>query len=158
MGEEHHGGQQDSALRVLCLLCLLFVCPVNCTSSSGHPQDALSLDRAPTAVSCPFPLRCKHCCSLPRAQSRTLNLILPGVTRTAGPGWKKHTAPLPAPRLAHCLFPWPPLQPPHALSQQCHSSDWSAIVVMIWNLFLIFISWLYMDLHYLWYLILYSCR
>lgn len=35
--------QQGDALRVMCLLFLLFVCPTNCTSNSGPLQDALSL-------------------------------------------------------------------------------------------------------------------
>lgn len=64
---------------------LLFVCPANHISNSGHPQDALSLGKIFTAVSCLFPTRYKKFGSLPGVQSRTQRLILPGVTRALGP-------------------------------------------------------------------------
>lgn len=60
LGEGHHGRQRGTVLRVTCLLCFAVGMSVNHISNSGHPQDALSLGKVSTAVSCPFPPRYKQ--------------------------------------------------------------------------------------------------
>ena len=72
----------------------------------------------------------RHFCSLSRAQSRTLNLTVPGVTRTAGASVEETRC---SSSLPHTWLPasWPPPQPPHALSQHCRSPDSSAAVGII---------------------------